>query len=84
MRVPGRRVRGRLCSEGTLTKGQPETIDGQLMVDADGGKAYVALTGQPRLLKFTDKSGEQSLEFTYDAPVELKAPPKDQVFDPTA
>lgn len=70
---------------GLPKKGKPEKVDGQLvlpLVDRDGAKAYIALTGEPRLVKVVDKDGKAST-FTYDETFTLKAPPANNVFDLT-
>lgn len=65
-------------------KGKPEEIDGQLalpLVGKDGEKVHIALTGEPRILKVAATAGVATT-FTYDEPVEIKAPPADEIFDP--
>lgn len=69
---------------GMPKKGKPQAVDGHLtlpLTDRDGATAYVALTGEPRLVKIVDKD-KNVVTFTYDKEFELTAPPKDEILDP--
>lgn len=71
---------------GQPNKGKPEELNGQLvlpLIDRDGQKAYIALTGEPRILKLKEKGAGYETTFTYDVDVELKEPPAKEVFDLT-
>jgi len=77
-----------LEATGTLSKGDAKTVNGVptiAIVDNDakeGGKLYVATTGEPYPIRMEDSGGGNGLDFTeYGATVEIKAPSADQVVD---
>jgi hypothetical protein len=68
---------------GLPRKGKPEKLEGQLvlpLVDRNGAKAYIALTGEPRLVEVVDEDGHAST-FKYDETFTLEVPPAKNVFE---
>jgi hypothetical protein len=73
-----------LKPEGTVTKGQPKTINGTpaigLVDDKDKSTLYIATVGEPLPLRVEDEAGN-GLDFLYDEAVTIAAPPADKVVD---
>jgi hypothetical protein len=79
-----------LKATGTVSKGEAKVVNGVptiTLVDddaKDGGKLYIATTGEPYPIRLEHVAGGSGLDFAeYGAAVEIKAPPAEQVFDAT-
>ncbi|MEU5877647.1 hypothetical protein [Spirillospora sp. NPDC047279] len=74
-----------LRPEGTVRKGTTTTIDGRgaIALGDREGRLYVATEGEPIVLRI-DAGEAGRVDFAYDVPVDVKAPPSGQVVDVSA
>jgi hypothetical protein len=77
-----------MTTEGSVSKGEETEIDGQKVIgvisDDEGGTLYVATTGDPLPIQLAAPEGETgSLDFDWDATVEVAAPDDEDVIDLT-
>jgi hypothetical protein len=77
-----------MTTEGSVSKGDEAEIGGQkvigLISDDEGGTLYVATTGDPLPIQLAAPEGETgSLDFDWDATVEVAAPDDEDVIDLT-